>query len=386
MTSQTNLIRAAALFAACLLIPSLAQAQTQHPVSGSNLRFQIGNGLPIPIATQGSAPPIGRVNARGNARITQQTNGNVTIQPSQFTAPGNAVNQPVFNANTSVFQVLTAIPLTWPTATVNFVADGRTGADVVSFCAGDVVTANGNPNCASPGAGGNVINGLMRYTRTSGMLGGAGRARTGGIADVAIRFNQGAPCAAGVNGSLDPLCQAFFALATPAGTGAQGAAFGVVVGTAGGTPPTGRFYVTVAGAATSVASSGPQAGLGGRILGIDTVNPQGPGLPNPATSYGGPWTVGKLTVSVTQNIGATSEVFVLTGSDNRTANGAGTLSLVSGAVSNRTLTAPNANRGWLNLTIGQAIGTTPALSGPAVGAVMGMLALAGAYVVRRRRA
>jgi hypothetical protein len=370
MTSRKNLIRSVALAAVVLfVVPSLAQANTRrHPVAGSNLRFQIGGGLPIPIT--GTAPPNGRVLPTASAMLTQSTGGNITILPGQFTAPGNPVNQPTFLANTSVFQVLTAITIQWPAAKAQFQAGGRTGADTVTFCAGDTVTASGNPACPGPGDAGNAINGLMRYTRTDNELGGVARGALGGFADVAVRVNAAAPCAAGAGGSLNPACQVIFALATPAGTGAQGAAFGVIVGTSGAGPADGRFYMSVSAA--------------GAIQTIQSTNPLGPGLPNPATSYGGPWTGGQLTISVTENVGATSEVFIISGSDNRTVNGAGTLSMVSGSVSDRTLTGPNANRGWMNLTIGKGVGSAPALSPHAMGAVMGMLALAGFYVARRR--
>ncbi len=57
-----------------------------------------------------------------------------------------------------------------------------------------------------------------------------------------------------------------------------------------------------------------------------------------------------LTVSVTANTGPSPEVFFLTGSDNRV-DGIGNISLVAGGVSERTLTGPTANRGWLNFRV-----------------------------------
>ena len=86
--------------------------------------------------------------------------------------------------------------------------------------------------------------------------------------------------------------------------------------------------------------------------------------------------------SVTQNAGPTNEVFVLSGSDGRTAGGAGSISLVSGAFSARSLSGPNANRGWLNfqLTLPSAV---PAMTGRGMAGAAGLLALAGAFAVRR---
>ena len=57
-----------------------------------------------------------------------------------------------------------------------------------------------------------------------------------------------------------------------------------------------------------------------------------------------------VTVSVTQNLGATDEIFMLTGSDNRV-QGIGNISLVAGSISARSLHGPNANRGWLNFQV-----------------------------------
>jgi len=123
--------------------------------------------------------------------------------------------------------------------------------------------------------------------------------------------------------------------------------------------------VTAGGAILSVG-----AGLGG-------------GLANPATSYGGPWTTGVLTVSQPAALGS-AELFVLSGSDARV-NGVGSISLVSGSVSDRGVSGPNANRGWLNIQLGVAEIVTPSMSGPGLAAVFGLLALAGGYAIWRRR-
>jgi IPTL-CTERM motif len=139
----------------------------------------------------------------------------------------------------------------------------------------------------------------------------------------------------------------------------------VVVATQGNAPANGVFQIRVA--ANGVITYITPTGLGA------------PGIPNPATSVGGPWTTGMLTVSVTQNAGSTNEVFVLSGSDARV-NGLGSISLVSGAISNRTLTAPNANRGWLNITVGQQ---APTLGTWGIAALA--LLLAGAATMKIRK-
>jgi hypothetical protein len=371
MNPISSLARLVALSAAFVLTAALwsstAGAQTAHPLDG-NARFQIGNGLPIPITLQPA--PNGPVLAIDGATIGMTApQGAITIKPSQFTHAGTPKNQPVFFANPNVFQVNTSIPIQFPgDGSAVFAPDGRTGADVVTFCPGDVVTASNNPMCPGPSTG--VISGLMRYTRTGGELGGPARGKLQGAANVALRVTSGAPCA--YAGGVNEACKAIFALATPQATGAQGATFGVVVSTAGGAPPSpsGKFYVTI----------GPI----GSILGITNTG-LGAGLPNPATSYGGPWTAGTLTVSITDNAGASTEVFVLSGMDTRDPiTGQGFVNLVSGSVSDRSLSAPNANRGWLNLEISPPFGVVPAMTTPGLAAAIGLIALVGAYFVRKR--
>lgn len=381
MTPISSIARLAGLLTAFVLTAALwsstAGAQTQHPLSG-NMRFQIGNGLPIPI-TLGPAPN-GPMLAVPGAVVTTTGTATVKLAPSQFTNAGTPMNQPVAFANSAVFQVNTAIPIQFPRAasgTIAFVPSGRTGPNLVTFCPGQTATVVGgaNPGCANVAAG-TPIPGLMRYTRTAGEIGGPARASLGGTANVALvasPVSGMAPCTAGAGGSNNPACLAIFALATPAGTGAQGGAFGVVVSTAGGTPSPGLFFATV----------GPI----GTVLNVQTGLPLGPGLPNPATSYGGPWTAGKLTVSMTGvNTGTpTSEVFVLSGSDMRApGTGQGSVSLVSGSVSARTLSGPNSNRGWINMAIAPPFGVVPAMTTPGLAAAIGLIALAGAYFVRKR--
>ena len=100
----------------------------------------------------------------------------------------------------------------------------------------------------------------------------------------------------------------------------------------------------------------------------------------------GAWTTGQLKVSVTNNVGTIDEIFTFTGSDNRTSSGNGTISLVSGSISNRGLTGPNANRGWLNLVLSQPGVGAPALSTGGIALLVSLMAGAGLWVVRRRNA
>lgn len=91
---------------------------------------------------------------------------------------------------------------------------------------------------------------------------------------------------------------------------------------------------------------------------------------------GFPWTTGLITVS--QPGAVPPEVFFLSGTDMRL-NGVGNVSLVSGALSLRNLSGPNANRGWLSLSVPEptaALGAASALA---------MLALCHGLLRRRSR-
>jgi len=372
MNPNASPARLAVLLTAFVLTAALwsstAAAQTQHPLSG-NMRYQIGNGLPIPISF--GAVPNGAIDAIEDAVVTQQPGGTITLQPGQFTHPGTPMAIPVFGANNNIFQVNTAIPVQFPAPgpAAVFAPSGRTGANTVTFCAGQTVTAMGNPGCIGPAVGNAVgVNGLMKYTRTAGQLGGPGSARLTGTAGLYLNGNGltsgNLPC----NSGTQTACQVVLGKATPAGTAGQGLPFGATVGTPGSAPNPGKFNASIAG--------------NGLVLSFTTVG-VGAGATNKATSYGGPWTAGTLTVSVTANAGA-PEVFVLTGSDVRQGTGQGSVSLVSGSVSNRQVTGPNANRGWLNMSIKPPFGVVPAMTTPGLAAAIGLLALAGAYIVRKR--
>ena len=66
-------------------------------------------------------------------------------------------------------------------------------------------------------------------------------------------------------------------------------------------------------------------------------------------------------------------------------DGKGTISLVSGAISNRQVSGPNANRGWIRLNLMRSPEPgVPALSPVALAATAGLMLLAAGYAMRRR--
>jgi hypothetical protein len=376
---------------ACLLVAVLAssaEAQRSYPLSG-NARFQIGDGLPIPIGF--TAPPNGKVFAINGARVTQTTVGSdprqMSFQPGQLHHPGGNINLPVFAFNSKVFQVKTNIEILVPApnggpgslgSDNTLKAGGRTGAAVVTFCPGQSVTPIGNPNCSAgspsggPGTPQHPVAGFMKYTSTGAQFGGGMRGNGGGSADVGIVAavpSPPLPCNhAGPAGPGGSPCRVIFALASPAGTGVVGGPFGAVVSSPGAPPPAPGGFRNA------------KIGAGGTILSV-TAPGLGAGLANPATSYGGPWTDGSLTVVQSGAVGS-AETFTMMGSDQRV-NGVGTISLVAGGLSARGVSGPNANRGWLNLTVG---GDTPGLSGWGIGVLAMLLGSAGVWRARRAMA
>ena len=365
MTSITTKLRLTSLLVAFAFVAGLAATASAsvHPLSG-NARFQVGDGLPIPIGF--SAVPNGKVDAVAGAVISQPAGAD----PRAIVfAGGELIHEvvpfvlPVFALNPAVFQVLTSLGITAPFGVNSISAGGRTGAATVHYCEGQLVTPSGDPNCLNAGAGPGV-NGLMIYTKTAAQFGGAMAGRTYGGADVALFGGGSIPPCTGMN------CKIAMALASPnsTGTGGIGNAFGGSGMSPGAAPPSGQLTGMIT--------------AGGLVVTATPTPSNNPGLANPASGGGGPWTTGMLTVSVTAAL-AGAEIFVLTGGDSRV-SGVGNISLVAGGVSNRGISGPNANRGWLNLTIGSPLGALPSISGPGIAALVGLMSLAGGYAMRQR--
>ena len=369
-------MRLASLLAAFAIVAGLAATAqaTLHPLTGS-LRFQIGDGLPIPITFLPA--PNGVILPVPGAFVSQPPGTGlvrdiVFVEGKEFKYAVAERNLPVFLFNDQVYQVKTSLGITYPLNAGSKLSSrklttsvrGRTGGPTVSYCHGNgTIMGNDNPACPN-GFGITSLPGIMIYTRTSNQFGGALTGRIFGGADVALN-GQGAdqpPCAG-------PECKVLMALANPNSTG-DGGAGGFFGGssTSPGTPvDPGAFSaaVTSRGEITAVFSF------------------TGPGIANPLTGAGAPWTTGMITVSMSQAVGS-AEIFTLTGFDNRTAGGAGTISLVAANLSQRSTSGPNANRGWMNMTLGNALGALPTMSGPGIAALVGLMSLAGGYAMRQR--
>ena len=349
----------------CLLVGmalALGAAPAQAACSGetcplldANMRMQIGNGLPLPASAIFLGQPTGPLNAANPARgLIRAIPGAVVSQGAvaprsimlgvnQLTAPQVPFTIPLFDANPFAFQLKTSIAQGFPTTPAVFAASGRVGPSTATWCidadppavpAGTPV-GGFNPGCLGPNttalAGPTLIPGLLRYTRTANQFGGTARAlpQPGATADIAINI-------AGIPALPCGPCTFGLQVIVPGNPQPIGATWGAKESQApvGNTP--GRFIgsITSAGLITNVIGPTPNSL---------------PSFTSGNTTWGAPWTTGMITASHPTPV--PPEIFMITGSDERTPSGEGTISLVSGSLSTRGSTGPNVNRGWLRLTV-----------------------------------
>jgi hypothetical protein len=333
-----------------------------YPLSG-NGGFWIGGGMPVPV-TKG-LPPNRAMQATPNATVMQTTGPDpvqMQIAPGQITKPLGTGYAGLFPDNPALFMVSTNLSAKFPAqagvgnppapGAVTFKAGGRTGPPTLTWCPGFPAT---NPPTCTPG-GAKGIPGQLTYKATKAQFGGPAQASIGGKATVWARAASPPPCKHPVFGGTGSNCIAVKGYASPAPLVAVGAAFGYsnTTSPASAVP---NVYVVSANTPGTIGLKVPAA-----------TTP----FKNTATSYGGPWTTGQLTVVQPTALGG-AETFTLTGSDARGA-GIGNISLVAGGLSSRAVSGPNANRGWLILTVPEP-GSTLSLA-----AGLALLAL-----LRRRR-
>jgi hypothetical protein len=395
-----SLSRIRTLVTTCLLVALVAgSAQAQYllvpgndggspPTPNNRAGLQIGTGLPLPVgpggiflggkalATAGTPfwPVAGGTMANGLlVQTAPGTAGN--INQTLGTAQGGAITLPagvlsnmivgsrapiaVFPTNPAVFQVRTTIDYSWPSAAAVLAPGGAPGIP-------------GTAVSPPPPAAGYSIT----YSGSTKSFGGA--------AQMAIAAGPAAgtkllpPNATAVkpiatvwiNSGGKPPALATKALiagaSSPLGVGQPGAPLAAAAGVTAWGP---GFFVT-----------GLAVGPAGTINASMVPSPIQPAPSNMVTfSKGYPWTTGLITIAAPAGAaGNPAETFYLSGTDMRVA-GVGNVSLVSGALSRRQLSGPNANRGWVSLTIPEP---TAALG--AAGA-LGMLGLCHALVRRRSR-
>jgi len=320
--------------------------------------------------------------------LTTAAGGAIAIPPSAFirAAPGAPAPIAVFPTNPAVFQVATTIDFGWPApagtvsvmtgmgtvpvvipGTVTFAPGGAPGPLVTGFGAG-VITYSG---------GAKAFGGAGLFAISAGPAAAGGRvpdnlAGALPVASVWINFKGATPAGAmtvGVVGASAPngIGAPGGSLMAPAGT----TMFGPVVTASMATMFNGIGVVNVPAGGTlcTMFCMGPNGTI------MSSFQPGGAFPSNMVTaSKGFPWTTGLITVS--QPGALPPEIFFLSGTDMRVA-GVGNVSLVSGSLSLRALSGPNANRGWVRLAMPE-----PAAALGAAGA-LAMLALCHGLVRRR---
>jgi hypothetical protein len=379
-----------AFVAAVALVLSATAHAAKFSLTGGGGQAHIGNGLALPIqqaVPNGTTFPSLKVPHVPGATVSGTTQkplltamataaGPVTKQGYQrkLVVPVGVLAKSAAQttvgvkfSNPTLFAVGTNLNWVWPAAPAVFSTGAAVPVPVVS-----------------------VLGGKMTYSNTLGSrFGGAAQfllspgAAAGLIAAPVTIYGKinasptGTPaCTHPVfPGGANPACVAGILGAFPSATGLLGpggAAFATVM-TAG-----------VPGIAPNVAAV--KLGLTplGTISAAALVATAG--LPtNKATSAGGQWTTGQIIIEHPTAAGA-GEKFTLSGKDSRTAGGRGTIQMVSGAISKRNFTGPNANRGWVELQLDKdfADGNVPAMSPSLLAAVGGLILLAGGYAARRR--
>jgi len=377
MMSKSRWIISAGLSLA-LVWGGTAQAQQQLALSpNSGGQLQIGQGLPLPVGTQGiftggqtsmdaaNFPPL-LVPPVPGAVVQETVGGALQFPPAVLSRPAPGAPAPiaVFPTNAAVFQVATSIDYQWPAAAATLAPGGGPGNTVLATPGGGQAIYN---------AGSAAFGGAAQFAIAPGSGAGSARLAANGlgvlpVASVWINFAAGAPntvMAVAVVGASAPggLAQAGAPVAAPPAS------------TMFGRPANGFGAVNVVSPIVCCAV-GPSGTIMSSVFPIFPLGPGVPGLSNMVTaSKGFPWTTGTITLSQPGALGG-PEVFFLKGTDARVA-GFGNLSLVSGALSLRALSGPNANRGWLSLTVPEP--------GAAMGAMGALVALGVCHAAVRRR-
>jgi hypothetical protein len=379
--SSRSLLAALMLVALGFATPSQA---TYYSITGGGGQAAIGGGLPLPIqpahvmtsiggmtnfGTKTMFPPLLiPVNPNPSKAIVKQTGG---PDPKQMTVPVGAFHRVPAGAlvlgvsldNTTVYQVRSNIEFSGP-APLNgsavFKVGGRAGAKTT--------THTGPPKPI----------GKIRYSKSAAQFGGASRTKVVPLSPVRAWAHGGGqpPCKHPAFGGTDGSCVAVIVEAHPMTLAVAGAMTGVVDTTPGGfamtTAPSKGTASPGLGAVQAV-SVPKNTGLIAKKAKAAKTAP----ISNMATSAGFPWTTGRLQISQPTAKGS-PEVFTITGMDGRV-GGVGTISLVSGALSNRVTSGPNSNRSWARYTLpepGAVLGAAAALA---------MLGICHGLVRRRSR-
>jgi hypothetical protein len=381
------------LFISCLLL-SFGWAAAVHAkaysLTGGGGQFQVGGGLPLPIqltnpTATGTVFPSLLIPAKTGQAIlgtsAMASQRKLIIPAGVLSKPPAQLTLGQFGQNPTLYAVATNLGFVWPAAQAVMSTGARTGAKTTTL-----TTALGN-NIRYSNPLASKFGGPAQFLLSPGPGSGLYTAAPVTLYGIAVPGPGNPPCVhsaltTGMGGPFpgpgNALCIAGMLQALPTGLAGPGGPLGAVITTPGGTP-------------AAVAAGGPIPGIGVGAFGPNgtvqfftfATGPGGTvtGKTNMATSVAGPFTTGMITLSAPSAAGA-PEIFTITGKDSRTAGGAGTIQLVSGALSHRTVSGPNANRGWVRLVLAAAP-DLPALS-PSMSVVFAVFMLATfGFAVRR---
>jgi hypothetical protein len=283
----------------------------------------------------------------------------------------------VLTSNPAVFAVETNLKYTWPAAPAVF-SSGMVGPMTIANFGGTMVYSNvlgsrfgGPAQFAIAGAVGGGLFGavspitvFLKINATTPPC--TFPAKTGCVAGILLGKPTGLAAVGGaaLKGTTMMLPNSLF---TPgySWTAAQKNLYGFKIGA---TSPTPMIKGTILPTGMIPAPAAPIKFIGA--------------LNNMASSQPGPWTTGQI-IMKNKSAKGVPETFTIEGKDLRTANGGGTIQMVSGAVSARALSGGNANRGWLRLTLAPA-NAVPSMSWVGLSATAGLLILSFGYAMRRR--
>jgi len=365
-----------------LCLATSAQAK-KFSLTGGGAQLHIGNGLPLPVLggsvtvlVTGTVFPVlnipvapGGATAMGTTAMAIQKK--LSVHPGVLSLPASQKTVGLFFSNTSVFAVGTNLKYTWPSAEAVFSTGARTGAKTVSYLS---VAGNTGQSVTYSNGLASKFGGPAQFSLSPGVPSGL---MPGSPITVYIKVASPPPCTHPAFFGTDAGCVSFLAQAMPTGLAAAGGPVLNAVATPGGT-------------AVAILNGGPKPGrvvLKAGAVPTGTISiaaftgPSGVGLLNIAASRGFPWTTGKVVLKVASAV--PPETFTRTGKDLRTSGGSGTIQMVSGSVSTRTVSGPNANRAWLRLILGPLVTATPATSPAMLAVGAGLMMLAAGYVVRR---
>jgi hypothetical protein len=367
-----------------------AQAAPYLLTGNSGGQYQIGTGLPLPVGTAGifqggkvpgtagtfpalNIPPATDISTGGfpqrviDQNLTTSQGGEIRIPAGALVkaAAGTPVPIALWTTNPVVFQVATSIDFAWPAVDATLAPGGGPGPNVFAAQDGIISYSGGTKAFGGPG----------QFVSMPGPGAAGGRVGPNGLS-VAPVASVWINAFAGTPGNVTMV--GVVGASAPAGVAQPGASVAASTGTTMFGPLTmgvGFVNGSLVPTPTGPFPCPPACPVGSMGTITQSLVVSAPFPSNMVTgSKGFPWTTGFITIS--QPNAGPAEIFFLSGTDQRVA-GSGNISLVSGALSTRALSGPNANRGWLSLTLPEptaAMGATGALA---------MLGLCLGFVRRR---